>query len=380
MKFCQWWIICESYIDDSENDGMLKKLTLLLISFFITLGVVELVMQILDLKPNILLIEDEYFQVSENSILGYINKPYVDGRNSIGLRNAEIDIEKDDSRYRIMVLGDSIAYGCCFDSIEKDPQPFGVFLGERLNNHINIEVINAAVSGYNTIQEAEYYKVEMSKYKPDLIILQTSLNDWMPKAWAYDEMLNSSANSQDNTTLRMYQVLTENYDHHIVRLRTFQYLYYVLSRISLSDRGNSDDLRTNLWAKYENVEDNKVLGVNSNDKLEIKFKRVDEGLNSLKEYLNGNEQVLVVIFPFYIDEFPDYPDFLMEQHNYLRELINKTDFDYLDLLSCYQEEASRSGKRFNQVGDYLHPTSYGHNVAADCIGDYVLSNYLSGGK
>lgn len=101
-------------------------------------------------------------------------KPGVDlGRilktNDLGLRSAPIDQEKKVPR--VLVLGDSFTFGYGL----MEGEPFCHVLQQRLKGRI--DVVNAAVSGFE-IQDsvAQYFRL-MNRVDPDLIILPFVKND-----------------------------------------------------------------------------------------------------------------------------------------------------------------------------------------------------------
>ncbi len=85
--------------------------------------------------------------------------------NSLGLRDSEIDIEKQEDIKRILVLGDSTTFGLWLDSKDSYPEQL-----ERLLNG-KAEVINAGVPGYCTRSEVAYLEHYGFKLKPDIVIL-----------------------------------------------------------------------------------------------------------------------------------------------------------------------------------------------------------------
>ena len=86
------------------------------------------------------------------------------------------DNERDYSKTRILMLGDSIAFG------------FGVKPEETFSSILDvseeqIEVVNLAVQGYGTDQELIRFQKEGLNYKPDIAILNFCLgNDFMDNA------------------------------------------------------------------------------------------------------------------------------------------------------------------------------------------------------
>ena len=99
--------------------------------------------------------------------------------NSRGLRDKEYLIPKPPVAYRILVLGDSVAFG---DGIRAE-DTFVKKLEESLNPNPagkTVEVLNAGVRGYNTFQELGLLREMGLKYEPDLVLVAYVLNDAEP--------------------------------------------------------------------------------------------------------------------------------------------------------------------------------------------------------
>ena len=89
--------------------------------------------------------------------------------NENGLRDREHSYERHNNNERILILGDSFAWGYGVE----EPERFSQLLEESLG----VEVINAGVSGYSTDQELLWYRNEGIKYDTDLVILEMAGND-----------------------------------------------------------------------------------------------------------------------------------------------------------------------------------------------------------
>jgi len=101
-------------------------------------------------------------------------KPLPGQTNELGLRDNPYNEKAD---VKILLLGDSVSWG---DGIYEIEQLYPCLLEQHLNKlspHKTYEVINSAVIGYSTFQEARYLKLYGLKFHPDLIILQFCLND-----------------------------------------------------------------------------------------------------------------------------------------------------------------------------------------------------------
>ena len=92
--------------------------------------------------------------------------------NSLGFRDSEVQIPKPENVFRILVLGDSMAFGIGVEEKEAFPK----VLEEMLNDNakaggVRFEVLNAGVPGYGTAQELLQYQLCGRQLNPDLVIL-----------------------------------------------------------------------------------------------------------------------------------------------------------------------------------------------------------------
>ncbi len=99
--------------------------------------------------------------------------------NSRGLRGAEVDARKPDGKQRVLLVGDSYAFG------------LGVTEGDAIAAQLQsllpaTEVLNLGVPGYQTRQEALLLQRVGFELAPDLVILLYFANDKEPNAltWA----------------------------------------------------------------------------------------------------------------------------------------------------------------------------------------------------
>jgi lysophospholipase L1-like esterase len=91
--------------------------------------------------------------------------------NSKGFRDVERSYERDPSKYRIVVLGDSMVWGW---GVQQDD----MFTALLEKQHRDLEVINLGVSGYGTDQELILLRQEAVRYNPDLIVVVVMDNDF----------------------------------------------------------------------------------------------------------------------------------------------------------------------------------------------------------
>ena len=116
------------------------------------------------------------FQLKKNLESTFEGKPFM--TNSFGHRSPEISVEKPKSVKRILMLGDSIAFGHGV----LDTETYAHFLEGSLNKNppegerFTFQTINTAAP--MNFPSQEYYDLERGlKFDPDVIVLQLTLND-----------------------------------------------------------------------------------------------------------------------------------------------------------------------------------------------------------
>lgn len=116
--------------------------------------------------------------------------------NSRGLTGQTVPYEKDTSKLRILVLGDSTPLGI---GLKDWNDSFVWHLLRGLRTDITsgmdreIEMINASTAGYTSLQGLKYYQIEGRKYKPDLVLVYLGNNDASYNGYLSDSSLMAGA-------------------------------------------------------------------------------------------------------------------------------------------------------------------------------------------
>jgi len=96
--------------------------------------------------------------------------------NARGFRGPDLSVNKPDDRYRVFCLGNSCTYGTSCYYKQSYParlqEMFDVGFGEN-----RVEVVNAGVPAYSSLQLLRYLKEDILKYDPDMLIVQYGEND-----------------------------------------------------------------------------------------------------------------------------------------------------------------------------------------------------------
>jgi lysophospholipase L1-like esterase len=160
--------------------GILINLSLIIISTLFALFLSEVALRLLGFHPLYVSPERDRFW-KYDALLGWAHQPGQEGVfetpqfrtnvriNENGLRDRFHSYKRQGDIKRILVLGDSFAWGYGVEESER--------FSQLLEKSLDVEVINAGVSGYSTDQELLWYKNEGIKYETDLVILVLAGND-----------------------------------------------------------------------------------------------------------------------------------------------------------------------------------------------------------
>jgi hypothetical protein len=160
--------------------GILINVSLIILSTLFAITLSEIALRLIGLKPLYVSPERDRFW-KYDSLLGWAHEPGQEGIfetlqfrtvvriNENGLRDRPHAYERQKGTERILVLGDSFAWGYGVEESER--------FSQLLEKSLEVEVINAGVSGYSTDQELLWYRDEGIKYETDLVVLVLTGND-----------------------------------------------------------------------------------------------------------------------------------------------------------------------------------------------------------
>ncbi len=96
--------------------------------------------------------------------------------NALGFRGESVDIEKPEDGFRVVCLGDSITFGEGVHEEHTYPVRLQALLAKALPTR-RVEVVNAGVQAYGTLEEERLFFARCLPLDPDVVILQFFLND-----------------------------------------------------------------------------------------------------------------------------------------------------------------------------------------------------------
>jgi lysophospholipase L1-like esterase len=263
------------------------------------------------------------------------------------LRPGDVPLEKPGNVYRIALVGDSIAAAIYLDY----PDRFGTKLEALLNQAGGregkaVEVINFAVNGYGTTQEARLIETRVQNFNPDLLILQYCMNDpghsKTPTIWFIDV-----------PPPRSYLV---------------DFAMQAIGRDSVDDARLSNPVpefgpdygTSEYWFKLY-------------DPASKSWRSVVEGFDRIDAVRRSrNIPMLTVIFPFLIDGEKEHNS-AAPLHQRVRAAAESHGWDVLDLMDLF--ERSTLSKLRRVPTDIYHLNEKGQDLTAQAIFERLTASH-----
>jgi lysophospholipase L1-like esterase len=330
---------------------MLKKLTLSLVALLVSLVAAELLVRAAGAAPRIYLISKGRFRLAKNPRLGYEPAPlsyqgsdlsfydYKGASNRLGFRDVEHAVTKPPGVYRIVVLGDSVAMGLHVDRTE---DIFPRVLERLLNQRgLRAEVINLAVSGYNTQQEVEMLQEKGLQYHPDLVLLAYTL---------------SSREHIDGDILKTLLEEEQRKKDGVSAARVDASPYLMWSALYRLVR-----FRVLAHRRPPPADPQKYLEMVSGDTVAEYFGEL-ESLARTHRF-----DLLVAVIPRFVRTFRAYR--FGREHAYARDLAAQHGFSFVDLIGAFSRCRDAGGEPIEL--DNFHPSAHGHRCAAEALAGVI---------
>lgn len=287
---------------------------------------------------------------SEEFDLGYVQKAGFEDTiagipmeiNSKRLRDREYSYKKPQNVFRIVSLGDSVTLGWGVRLENSFPKKLEGLLNAFAFGK-KFEVINAGVGGYNTVQEAAFFRSEIQHFETDLVLLFFTINDAGPPLEPFPE---PKARPKDRIS---------NLSHVLIE---------VLKRLLPTLLGLIE------YLSYPNVDYLADYQPATNEG----WKRSEEALRSIKRISmkNGSELIIFMI-PAMQNLNGDYPYRMI--HSTLQQFCEKEGIPFFDLYSFF-EGKKNSDVRVSPVDG--HPNKFAHDVIAQSVQNQLFErDFLS---
>jgi lysophospholipase L1-like esterase len=367
----------------------ITNISLSIFSVLFILGGCEVIFRIYDANRG-LTIRDHQFQTSNS---GYVKHPHIGivhrvpwnwendiVINHLGFRGVTPEsIEKTDGAYRIICIGGSTTFG-----VVAEDETYPVQLSNILNDEVEgrtIEVINAGVSSYTTVESLINLELRLLDYQPNMIVIYHAINDlrgnWIPnfksdythytKSWEYETTSEYLAKFEDVGD----SFLEENSVFYwIVRNRLQN---WVLSRIINTHPDNyiTEPVREFKTAKPFKRNILNMIAIAKLHGIEVVLSSF--ALNLSKDWPDEKKQKYFIeqnpfnMSPNSIDETIDG----IEAHNtVIREIAGATNVIFVDNGGIIPADESL-------FTDAMHPNAAGNALLARNIADVIKKNGIS---
>ncbi len=187
-----------------KHRSLLKKLLLIPLGIVIALVFAEVVIQLIgdprdaaheeflrSMLPHYRLAHLGLLAEDPDPRIRFTLRPGFDARigddryrvNQLGLRGGPVPLQKPAGTRRILIVGDSYAFGFGVD----EPDTLAARLQDDLRkDHGDVTVLNMGVPGYQTGQELGRLERDGFRLQPDLVILVYYANDNVAASFHYD--------------------------------------------------------------------------------------------------------------------------------------------------------------------------------------------------
>jgi lysophospholipase L1-like esterase len=266
--------------------------------------------------------------------------------NAQGLRGPEVTVAKPADTRRVVVLGDSIAFGYWVAEADAFPRQLEAMLNEARGTGPRVEVLNFAVPGYNLDQEIEALRAKALAFSPDLVVVAFCLND-LEGPFSYELGL-----VQDRA-VRGRSWLGRAREGLLGRSRLLSWVEYRLSELEAR--------RSFVRAR------NPLGGPVGPEEVDRQKAALDGKLAVLRSLLASRGiPGVVVVFPTLGARFERYPHGAL--HAAVARAAEEAGLAAVDLLDCYSAYSFRDLRV-----DVVHPSPLGHRVAAHAIRDALCA-------
>lgn len=345
--------------------SILPKIGLSLLSIVVFLFLFELGLRFyVSKQPPIPFVpaDSEVYKLSPNYEGVFAEAPVK--INGQGFRqNDDVALNKQPNTIRIVGLGDSIAFGY---GLEENK----IYL-RRLEGMLNksssqkYEVVNVAVSGYNTFQERKRLEEDVLKFQPDIIVLGFVLNDiagdFHVPNMVYRTLapFKSGAYSPDDLSSLekfFYSLFRKTYVYQFLHPKLS--IFWGFENVSKNLVGDYGKDTLSFYAKGRYPQKKYINSV----------KQVEKELLNINELAKKNNTSLVMlIFPAQI-QLEDKN--LRKPQELILDFCQEKSMKCLDLIPFLEKEKE---KVFLDLG---HPNAYSSEIIAKTLYEYLIKNNI----
>ena len=266
--------------------------------------------------------------------------------NSMGIKEREIPIKKEDNEFRILLIGDSAAEG---SSVQQGNR-FSEILERKLSESFpkrKITVINAGMPGYTSFSMVRLFKSRLNKYDPDAIIISVN-ND------CFNKPVETKERAVPLSMLPLFNVLYKSELYLLMRKVTTTYKLRMLNQqVELSRRRGKDTSK--FAVSLDDVRNNYL-----------------EMINPVKK--NGGSAIILIMPVMQHNKQGGLPPLIKEYHKMKKKVAKETDSLVIDFFREWAPDP-QNDKLFT---DHLHPNEEGHKKIGERIHEEILKKGLKG--
>lgn len=312
------------------------------------------------------------------------DEPYLYGLNPQhpdispqGTRDDAVVVPKPPGTFRILVLGDSIAFGATLPKNNTFPNRMEQQLRTELGP---VDVVNSAVMGYSPYNELQYYLTRGKTFDADIVVVAFCMNDvvnprlhWgdAPGVKIPDEAIPNLDYDRSQILPRIQQLEEErrrsaNGDEGPGRLLRKSELYQAFDKAKtylFQKKSRHYPVNTSGIPTFITTEDTLSIEVLL-DRKTPEWRWLASMYDRLAEAVQANGATLVIaIFPLAYQLDPNYP--FLPQSQMLAYCKEKS-LPCLDLLPSFRQHAKEDIFLLDQEKfyDIWHLTNYGHELSA----------------
>jgi lysophospholipase L1-like esterase len=352
-----------------QSPPLAFKIGVVVVATFIAFGLCELGARLLypappdpRREPQIVYRYDpELRYVFEPNQKGWIDDGFVH-INSRGFRGDEPAIPKPAGRFRVVIIGDSLAMGWGVD----DEETLSAELERRLHQQFpdrDLDVVNISVGGYDTFQEVGLLKRNVDQLEPDLVLVGFYSND-VPDGLEHEDALAGSGtrvkalNPQAGQILRMNPAPSTWWEKAMRRSRAA----YVLGRAVKGFSNTGEQAGPRFAMEIE------ILQGKDSPELERAWTAVSHQMEALHDLAQSRFGVGVVVLPCREQVEGQYPHARYQSR--IRAIADRLGFFVVDPLPSLAANGKRASELFIPY-DRNHPSAAGHRVIGDSIFEYL---------
>lgn len=283
---------------------------------------------------------------------GYEAIPHASAEiNNLGMRGPDRTEAKPAGCYRVLVLGDSVAFGL---GVGPD-ETFSTLLEQDLAKAYPdrpIEVLNTGTSGYNTAQELSLLQERGLALEPDLVVLAYCPNDVMVTPIVFE---------QDGRYVFYQPNAKEPGLYNATLIRSSSFYRLVMYAYETWKARAEGTLRRN-------------AGINGRTTYDTAGSL--DALTGLAELTKAHGIPLVcIIFPYLDRPFADYDPRIKTIHEQATRRLQVNEVPVIDLLQRWSKRDYLDFKR-SDVPDFVHPNARGHLDAAKQLLRFIQERKL----